>query len=85
MTFEEIEVGVYYSSPNSESTYKVVDKGKDWLCVLRYSCVHYVCDAHFIHSDDEFLKDWKVDDDYNDFYFESLSFDDWQTLKLNIE
>lgn len=83
MTFQEIEIGTWYSSPHSESTYKVIDKGKDWLCVLCYSCVHYNCDAHFIKSDDEILENWRVDDDDNEYYFDAFLYEDWQTLKLD--
>lgn len=41
INFSELEIGHYYSR-GDDASYKVVDKGSDWVLVLSYSHNHCV-------------------------------------------
>ena len=80
MKFEDIEIGMFYSSPNSETIYKVIDKGKDWICVLSYSCEYHICAPCLIKSDNKALDIWEQEDDSIECVFKNLSFYDTYSL-----
>ena len=81
MTIEDLEIGKFYNA-DGEAVYKLVDIGVDWVLVLVYSTVHYVCNAEF-YTIEEFLKDFnKEENEWAEDLFETeLIYDNWQMLK----
>ena len=75
MTLSEAEIGKCYSC-HDDALYKLISKGRDWVCVLHYSYNHYACTAE-IHNE-EFLLDLEEETDkwMYDIFDEELRFDE---------
>jgi len=57
MKFEDIEIGKIYSC-GDDAVNKIVDKGKDWICLLTYSYNHYVSVPKIYGKDDFIYEYW---------------------------
>ena len=75
MKFVDLEIGHYYTH-GDDASYKVVDKGEDWVCVLSYSSHHNVA-SPIIFSEDDFNFDklYEDTDEYGaKWCFDNLSY-----------
>lgn len=80
MTNEEIEIGKFYTH-GDDSTYKVVDKGEDWILTLCYSCNHRVANPWIFSLNDDIIEGWYEDEDDCEYIFDNLKFHDFSMLK----
>lgn len=81
MTFNELEIGKFYTC-GDDATYKVVDKGNDWILTLDYSYNHHVATPWIfsINDDIDIIESWHEEtDDYG--IFDNLSFNNPDMLK----
>ena len=82
INFSELEIGHYYSR-GDDASYKVVDKGSDWVLVLSYSYNHHVATLWIFNiaeiNEDIFLHEetdeWETD------IFNNLKYHDYNMLK----
>ena len=83
MTFDELEIGHCYTH-HDDGSYKVIDKGSDWVLMWNYSCNHHVAVPWIHKSDDNFFDglDEETDEWEND-VFNNLVYHDYDMLKEN--
>ena len=81
MKFEDLEIGHCYSR-GDDASYKVIDKGSDWVLVLSHSSNHRVA-TPWIFSSKEINEDnlYEETDEWDNDVFNNLEYHDYDMLK----
>ena len=81
MTFNELEIGHCYTH-HYDSSYKVIDKGSNWVLMWVYSSNHHVANPWIYKSDDDLFDGLDEEtDEWETDIFNNLEYYDYSMLK----
>jgi hypothetical protein len=72
MTFNDLKKGRIYYFLGSDAYYKVLDKGRNWACLLGFEGAHYVANPVIWDKDSDLTGLVEDFDDYVEDIFDNL-------------